>query len=131
MADESKPVGTILIADDEPQIRAMVVAALKPLGYRMIEAHDGEEAVKLARSERPIVLVSDVMMPNLNGWEAVRTLRRDPAFANLCVVMLTGVGELANELTSPQFGADECLNKPFDFDVLLQTVRALLARRKV
>ena len=84
----------------------------------MIEASDGDEAWKLARERLPDLVVLDVMMPGMSGWEVCRKIRQDASLAHTGVLMLTGIGESLNETTSPLFGADEYIDKPFDFEKL-------------
>jgi DNA-binding response OmpR family regulator len=93
------------------------------------EASDGEEAIKTIRRVRPVAVVLDVMMPGMSGWEVCRALRDDPEIAGTGVLMLTGIGERLNEMTSPLYGADDHLDKPFDFDELEQRVEALLQKK--
>jgi len=95
----------------------------------VLEASDGEEAWLLARERLPDLVVLDVMMPGMSGWEVCRKIREDVALAHTGVVMLTGIGENLNQMTSPLYGADAYLDKPFDFDQLDAKVKqALLAR---
>src|SRR5215467_13110710 len=127
MARES---ATILIADDDPQILAMVALRLGKKGYRVLEARDGGEALRLARAEHPDVVVLDVMMPNLNGWEVARALRSEADLKSIGIVMLTAIGERINELTSPLYGADDYVDKPFSFEDLENKVQSVLEKRR-
>lgn len=123
MADETKTL--VLVADDEPSTRALVVGHLKRKGYRVVEASDGDEAWELAHEHLPDLVVLDVMMPGMSGWEVCRKIREAVSLAHTGVVMLTGIGEHLNEMTSPLYGADEYLDKPFEFrdlDALIERV---------
>ncbi|MCZ7681982.1 MAG: response regulator [Sandaracinaceae bacterium] len=83
------------------------------------------EALKVVRRERPNLVILDVMMPGMTGWEVCRAIREDDALGNTGVIMLTGIGERLNEMTSPLYGADEYLDKPFEFrdlDALIERV---------
>jgi len=120
---------TILIADDDPELVALVHRALKSLDARLVEASDGEEALRLAKSERPAVIILDVMMPGMSGWEVCRAIREDETMSNTGVLMLTGIGERLNEMTSPLYGADDYLDKPFDLGALDSKVRSVLKKR--
>ena len=120
---------TILVADDDFEILALVAGAAKKLGCNVVEANDGEEALKLAREHVPHLVVLDVMMPGMSGWEVCRAIREDDGLERTGVIMLTGIGERLNEMTSPLYGADEYLDKPFDLDELQSTMRAVLERR--
>lgn len=119
---------TILAADDDVEILTLVVRQLKRQDANVLEASDGEEALKIARREKPDLVVLDVMMPGMSGWEVCRAIREDASIANTPVLMLTGIGERLNEMTSPLYGADDHLDKPFDFDELGERIKALLAR---
>ena len=130
MQDGAGVQGTILVADDDPQILSMVAMRLGSRGYKVLEARDGAEAMKLAHAERPDLVVLDVMMPQMNGWEVARALRQDPGLKEVGIVMLTAIGEHINELTSPLYGADEYIDKPFDFNDLEQKVASVLKKRR-
>ena len=120
---------TILVADDDFEILALVAGAAKKLGCTVLEANDGEEALKRARETSPHLVVLDVMMPGMSGWEVCRAIREDERLENTGVIMLTGIGERLNEMTSPLYGADEYLDKPFDLEELRETMRSVLDRR--
>ena len=127
MGDESEAAsGTILLADDNPQILGMLSARLEKRGYTILTAGDGEEALELARTKAPALVVLDVMMPRKNGWEVARALKQDATTAQIKVVVLTAIGESINEMTSPLYGADAYLDKPFDFGELERTIRELI-----
>ncbi len=95
----------------------------------VLEASDGDEAWKLARERLPDLVVLDVMMPGMSGWEVCRKIRQDAALAHTGVLMLTGIGESLNETTSPLFGADEYIDKPFDFEKLDEKIVHVLEKR--
>src|ERR1035438_6056433 len=122
----------VLVADDEPTMLELVSRHLRSIEkpkLEVIEASDGDEAWKLARERLPDLVVLDVMMPGMSGWEVCRKIRQDAALAHTGVLMLTGIGESLNEATSPPFGADEYIDKPFDFERLDEKVKGVLARR--
>ena len=122
----------VLVADDEPTMLELVSRHLRSIEQpklEVIEASDGDEAWKLARERLPDLVVLDVMMPGMSGWEVCRKIRQDAALAHTGVVMLTGIGESLNETTSPLFGADEYIDKPFDFEALDQKVVQVLSKR--
>ena len=125
-----KPI--VLVADDDPEILNMLSLRLGKKGYTVIEAADGIQTLRHAREKRPDVVVLDVMMPGKNGWEVARELRSDPELRNVGIVMLTAIGEKVNELTSPLYGADEYVDKPFDFaDLEARLKKVIEARRKI
>lgn len=118
---------TILVVDDDPEIVTMVSLRLSKRGYTIVTATDGNEALAAARRERPALIVLDVMMPGKTGWEVARALRQDPVTEKTKIVMLTAIGHAMNEMTSPIYGADAYIDKPFDFTHLEKTVAGLLA----
>jgi CheY-like chemotaxis protein len=123
-AGEDSP--TILVVDDNPQILGMLSARLAKRGYRVVTAEDGEAALEKVSADPPDLVILDVMMPKKNGWEVARALRQTPATAAIKIVMLTAIGESINEMTSPLYGADAHLDKPFDFADLEQTIAKLV-----
>lgn len=106
----------------------MVKKGLEGIDAEIEVAMDGREAVRLARQNRPDLIVLDVMMPGMSGWEVCKAIREDETLRKTPVLMLTGIGEKLNELTSPLYGADAYLDKPFDLEQLDQTARELLSR---
>jgi DNA-binding response OmpR family regulator len=122
-----KPV--ILIADDDPQILTMLGIRLVKKGYEILEAVDGLQTLSMARQHRPDLVLLDVMMPGKNGWEVAKELRSDEELRNVGIVMLTAIGEKVNELTSPLYGADAFVDKPFDFADLEAKIKAVLSER--
>ena len=120
----------VLVADDEPKLRALVSNALRSLGCAVLEAQDGAEAWHLARGHRLDVVVLDVMMPGMSGWDVCRRIKTDPAWNDSPrgapkVLMLTGIGEQLNEITSPLFAADAWIDKPFSLRALTAKVAEL------
>jgi DNA-binding response OmpR family regulator len=124
------PKRTILVADDDPQILQMVATHLAGQGYKVLQAKDGVEAVRCAQKEHPDLVVLDVMMPQMNGWEVARALRADPKSKDIGIVMLTAIGENINQLASPMYGADAVVDKPFDFAELRKKIESVFALRK-
>lgn len=120
---------TVLCADDDLEILNLVTRHMRALGAAVLEASDGEDALRVARAERPDLIILDVMMPGMSGWEVCRAVREDARFATVGVLMLTGIGERLNEMTSPLYGADDYLDKPFDLADLEDKLRDVLAKR--
>ena len=119
----------VLVADDEPSMREMVADHLRQLDepkLDVIVAENGEQALSIARERLPDLVVLDVMMPEMSGWEVCKRIREDISLAHTAVLMLTGIGEKVNELTSPLYGADAHIDKPFEFEKLEQTLSLLL-----
>jgi DNA-binding response OmpR family regulator len=120
---------TILIADDDPQILTMLGIRLAKKGYNILEASDGLQTLKQAREHHPDLVLLDVMMPGKNGWEVAKEIRGDDDLKNIGIVMLTAIGEKVNELTSPLYGADAYVDKPFDFNDLEKKIKTILEER--
>jgi DNA-binding response OmpR family regulator len=123
----------VLVADDEPSMLELVARHLRTMNepkLEVIQASDGEDAWRLAREHLPDLVVLDVMMPGMSGWEVCRKIREDVALAHTGVVMLTGIGENLNQMTSPLYGADQYIDKPFEFDDFDDKVRATLRARE-
>src|ERR1700691_5462839 len=122
----------VLVADDEPTMLELVARHLKSMEdprLDIIEASDGEQAWRMAREHLPDLVVLDVMMPGMSGWEVCRKIREDVALAHTGVVMLNGIGENLNQITSPLYGADAYLDKPFEFAELDAKVAIALRAR--
>jgi CheY-like chemotaxis protein len=114
---------TILIVDDEPAIRKLIATTLEDVaGYRLEEAENGAEAVERAVEARPEIVFLDVDMPHVNGIDACRRLRSDPATAGATIVMLTGASGPQAERGALAAGADLFLTKPFSPLHLLRLV---------
>jgi DNA-binding response OmpR family regulator len=124
---QKKP--TILVADDDPQILTMLGIRLSKRGYQVLEAADGLQTLSKARQHKPDLVLLDVMMPGKNGWEVAKELRADDELSNIGIVMLTAIGERVNEMTSPLYGADDFVDKPFDFEALEKKIKTVLENR--
>lgn len=116
----------VLAVDDENNIRRLMEVNLIRAGYRVTMAADGEEALAAIRAERPDLVVSDVMMPKLDGFELLRRLQADPDTADLPVIMLTAKAQDRDIFTGWQMGAAGYLTKPFNPAELLTWVRRTL-----
>jgi len=114
----------ILVVDDEPHIRQLLHQELTNVGYRVIEAADGDAALSQARSSHPDLVVLDVMMPKVSGFGVVGALRADPDTHHIPIVILSIVQESKRAL---ELGANVCLTKPVDLPRLLGTIEQLLA----
>ena len=116
----------ILYADDDLELTRLVEDCLSAEGYEIIIANDGEEGLEKLITEQPDLVILDVMMPQLNGWEIVRYMREKDEYREIPVLMLTGIGPTLNEMTAPLYGANDHLDKPFEIDDLMTKVSALL-----
>ena len=119
---------SILVVDDDPEIVTMLSTRLTKRGYRVTTASDGHRAIELAKKDRPDLMLLDVMMPGKSGWEVARALKQDPATQGIKIVMVTAIGEQVNEITSPLYGADAHIDKPFEFDRLEKVIIGLVGR---
>jgi len=117
---------TILIADDNQQIRMLVKASLASLGHRIVEAIDGEQALNLALENTPDLVLLDVTMPNLDGWETLRFLRKKPETADVPVMMLTTAAQKWDLEHGAELGCTDYLIKPFDPKTLRERVVKIL-----
>jgi DNA-binding response OmpR family regulator len=120
---------TVLIADDDLEILNLTRNLLRRRGFQVLEAQNGDEAMQKLLESRPDLVILDVMMPGQTGWEVCRSIRETEPLKNTGVIMLTGVGERMNEMTSPLYGADAFLDKPFEFDALDALVDQVLKKR--
>lgn len=121
----------ILIAEDEVHIRLLIEQSLEELedeGVEILTAVDGEAALALALAERPDVVLLDVMMPRMDGFEVCRRLREDPENASMRVIFLTAKGQEYDRARAEAAGADGYITKPFDPDALLATVCSAIGR---
>jgi len=115
----------ILIADDEPNIRSLVSRMLGK-DYIVIEATNGEEAIDIAKRQEPDLILMDLMMPKMDGYNACSSIKTDQATKGIPVVMLTGVTHELNKSFAREMGADGYLSKPFSADELLRQVKQVL-----
>jgi two-component system alkaline phosphatase synthesis response regulator PhoP len=118
----------ILIAEDEPDIRELVAFTLRFAGYEVTVTSNGEEAVQLASHLLPDLIMMDVRMPRMTGYDACRALKADPDLMDIPVVFLSAKGQDAEIATGLQAGAEEYLLKPFAPDQLTERVRAILSK---
>jgi DNA-binding response OmpR family regulator len=125
---DKKDKPQILIADDDPELVGILLKRLQTLDCDIATASNGMDALKMARELKPDVIILDVMMPRMNGWEVCKAIRRDDKIKTTGIIMLTGIGESLNEMTSPLYGADDHLNKPFNFAELTFKIKRLLAK---
>ena len=125
----SKEQASILVVDDDPEIVTMLTTRLGHRGYKVSSAGDGHRALELARREKPDLVLLDVMMPGKSGWEVARALKQDPVTQGIKIVMVTAIGEQVNEITSPLYGADAHIDKPFEFEKLERVIGGLLTGR--
>jgi two-component system alkaline phosphatase synthesis response regulator PhoP len=118
----------ILIAEDERDIRDLVAFTLRFAGYEVFAAPNGEEAVELASKVNPDLILMDVRMPRMTGYEACKVMKANPALKDIPVVFLTARGQETEIQQGLEAGAEEYLLKPFAPDQLTARVKAILAK---
>ena len=116
---------TVLVIEDDPKTASLVVLYLEREGFRALSAHDGEAGLALARRHRPDLVILDLMLPKIDGWEVCRRLRRD---SEVPVIMLTARGEEVDRVAGLTLGADDYVVKPFSPRELVARVQAVLRR---
>lgn len=116
----------VLIVDDEKNIAISVQFLMKREGFEVLVAHDGEEGLTKIRSEHPDLVLLDVMMPKLDGFEVCKAVRSDPELADIRIIMLTAKGRDAEKEKGISLGADAYMAKPFSTSELVDKVNEIL-----
>ena len=116
----------ILSVDDEPSIVRLVTATLTARGHTVSGAHSGAEALALVKTERPDLIVLDIMMPGMDGREVYRRLSADPATKGIPVLFLSAIGEFASQIDTVEMGEAEYMTKPFTPKNLAEQVATML-----
>lgn len=125
MADEK-----ILIVDDEEHIRELIKFNLENNGYKVIAADNGIQALMLAKKESPHLILLDVMLPGMDGYDVCKEVRKDNAISNTPIIMITAKGEELDKILGLELGADDYITKPFSVRELVARTKALLRRTK-
>src|SRR5690554_2335097 len=120
----------ILLVDDEQDILEIVGYNLSQEGYKIITAHNGKEAIAKAKKEQPHLIIMDVMMPEMDGIEAVEAIRKTPELNDVIITFLTARAEDYSQVAGFEVGADDYITKPIKPKVLVSKVKALLRRLK-
>lgn len=119
---------TVLIADDESDIVETLQFMLESEGFEVLTAYDGEEALKLARTAFPDIILLDVMMPKINGYKVSRLLKFDKKFQNIPILMITARSQEEDKLIGEETGADEYITKPFEITQVIDLINMYLKR---
>jgi len=116
----------VLIVDDSPTIVAMLRKFLQQNGYATLEAGDAEKGVEIARAERPDMIFLDIVLPGMNGFAALRLLRRDEATRDIPIVMISGNEQATEQFYAQRIGADDFMKKPFSRAEVFARIERLL-----
>lgn len=116
----------VLIVDDSPTIVAMLRKLLRQNGYDTLEAGDAEKGLELARTERPDLIFLDIVLPGMNGFAALRQLRRDPITIRTPVIMISGNEQATEQFYAQRIGADDFMKKPFSRSEVFTRIENLL-----
>lgn len=118
----------ILIMEDEPDALMMLSMALKSAGYVVFGAPDGEEGLKIFREEKPDMVILDVVMPRMDGWEVLQRIKAGLKSKRVPVIMLTGKSEDEDKIKGYDHGADFYVTKPYSIQKLLPIIRDFIAK---
>ena len=122
------PTPTVLVVEDDPVILRLLEVNFELEGFAVVLAHDGAEGIEAARTQRPDVIVSDIMMPRVSGIELVQTLKADEATASIPIILLSAKAQTGDLKLGMDAGADDYVTKPFEPLDLVDRVNALLSR---
>jgi len=121
----------ILIVDDEEHIQELIKFNLENSGYKVLCAGNGNEAVKIAKAEIPNLILLDLMLPGMDGYDVCKEIRRDNEISNMPIIMITAKGEELDKILGLELGADDYITKPFSVRELLARVKAVLRRTAI
>ncbi|OQY28471.1 MAG: hypothetical protein B6244_06885 [Candidatus Cloacimonetes bacterium 4572_55] len=115
----------VLIVDDEAHIRDILKLRLQIAGFKTVDANCGKQAIKIIPKENPDLVILDVMMPDIDGWEVCRYIRNQPEVAHVLIVMLTAKNEIRDRELGIQVGVNGYVTKPFSPNELVERIRKL------
>jgi two-component system alkaline phosphatase synthesis response regulator PhoP len=117
----------VLVIEDEKDILELILSIFDGLGnYQVLSAIDGEEAIKLARMDRPDIILLDIQLPKINGYEVCKYIKSDPTMSQIKILMLSGMTQNSDRQKAKEANADGYINKPFSSIELLEKVESLL-----
>ena len=117
---------TILVCDDEKDIVSALNIYLSAEGYRVLTAYDGESGLEIARSEKPGLIFLDIVLPGVDGFNVLRTLRRDPATKDVPIIMMSGNAQATEQFYVQRIGADDFMKKPFSRPEVFNRIERVL-----
>jgi len=118
----------ILVVDDEKDLVELIAYNLEKEGYSVFKAYNGEEALQVAESQKPDLVILDLMLPGMQGMEVCQLIRKNPAISTLPIIMVTAKGDEIDRILGLEMGADDYITKPFSVRELLARVRAVIRR---
>jgi DNA-binding response OmpR family regulator len=120
--------GKVLVVDDEEYIQHILNFSFGAEGFEVVTAADGEQAIKMAKAEKPDIIVLDIMMPKMDGYEACKRIKTDPQTKNIPVILLTAKGREVDRKLGAEAGADDYVVKPFSPGRLIERVEGIMKR---
>ena len=121
---------TIMVVDDEKDLVEAIKLKLNAEGYNVVEAFDGQEALDILRKKRPDLILLDIMMPHLNGYQVCREIKKDAKLKQIPVLMLTAKAQESDKFWGLETGADDYITKPFEFESLIESIKKHLLNEK-
>jgi two-component system alkaline phosphatase synthesis response regulator PhoP len=116
----------VLIVDDEPDIVETIQFILESEGFECLAAYDGEDALLKARTENPDLILLDIMLPKINGYQVCRLLKFDEKYKDIPIIMLTAKVQESDKFWGKESGADDYVTKPFEMEILIQKIQGYL-----
>ncbi len=116
----------ILVVDDEPELVDMITLRLEANDYKVLQAHDGQEGLEMAKKEKPNLIILDLMMPKMDGYKVCGLLKRDARYAKIPIILLTARAQEEDMSLGEELGADAYITKPFDPEELLGKIKELM-----
>ncbi len=122
------PPARVLVIDDSSTVVVMLKRILEQAGYRTLEAYDAETGLEIARAESPDLVFLDIVLPNMNGFAALRVLRKDPRTRSIPIIMMSGNEQATEQFYAQKIGADDFMKKPFSRPEVLARVERVMRR---
>ena len=121
-------MGKILVVDDEPDIVTVIGKSLKDNGYEVITADDGQEALEKAKTEKPDLILLDLMLPIMDGYKVCGLLKNDTRYAKIPIILFTAKAQEKDIKLGEEVGADAYITKPFESEILLSKIKELIKK---